>query len=319
MATTEEVARDLLASINTDAGFLLGVRWLDSRYKELCTRFRPRHLRKIGELQIPADVSTGVVAVTRDSVTVTGTSTTWATAPSTTAESTKWYFRADSAWYQCAGFSSDTEMTLTTNYSEDTGSSKSYVLVKRHHSLGATVRWLGDAMLTRLRMPINVTSIDHLDRDAPGRTITGAFPDTMVQVGVDSSGAMMVEFYPYNDDSEIIHYVYWDMPSTLTITSTIPPQVDPFMLKEGALIDLYRYMMASALSKGQIDAAAVYRNEMNTQRTRWENYIQMAQKADRGTDDTTLILSHIGRDPTFMASDIRTAHDEVYIRGNRSW
>ena len=319
MATTEQLARDLLASLNTDAGFLNAVKWIDFRYQELCSRFRPRHLRNVGEVQLPARVSTGTVTVTRDSQTVTGSSTTWATAPTTTTVATKWYFRAESAWYQCGSFSSDTELTLTTAYSEDGGAGESYNIVQRHHSLSANARWLGDAVLTRLRLPINVTSIDALDREAPGRTIVGAYPDTMVQVGTDSSGDILVEFYPYNDDSEIVHYVYWDMPTTLAITSTIPTQIDPFVLKEGALIDLYRYMMANSLSRGQIDAGAVFRNEMNTQRTKWENYIQMAQRADRGVDDTTLILSHIGRDTRYMASDIRTARDEVFIRGNRSW
>ena len=319
MATTEEIARDLLASLNTDAGFLNAVKWIDYRYKELCSRFRPRHLRVVGEIQIPARVSTGSVAVTRDSQTVTGSSTTWATAPTTTDVATNWYFRAESAWYQCAAFSSDTELTLTTAYSEDTGSSKSYNIVKRNHSLNTNARWLGDAVLTRLRIPINVTSADALDREAPGRTIVGAYPDTMCQVGTDSSGDLQVEFYPYNDTSEIIHYVYWAMPSSLSITTTIPPQIDPQALKEGALIDLYRYMMANALDKSRIEQAAVYRNEMRAQMTSWENFIRSAQRTDRGVDDTTLILSHIGRDSRYYSHDIRNARDEVFYRANRSW
>jgi hypothetical protein len=319
MATTEEIARDLLASLNTDAGFLNAVKWIGYRYRELCSRFRPRHLREIGELQVPARVSTGSVAVTRDSQTVTGSSTTWATAPTTTDVATNWYFRADSAWYQCASFSSDTELSLTTAYSEDTGSSKTYNIVKRFHSLTSTARWLGDAVLTRLRIPIEVTSIDSLDRMAPGRTIVGAYPDTMCQVGTDSSGDLQVELYPYNDDSEIIHYVYWSMPSSLSITTTIPPQVEAHALKEGALIDLYRYMMANALDKGRIEQAAVYRNEMRSQMSTWENFIRSAQRTDRGVDDTTLILSHIGRGQRYYSGDIRNARDEVFYRGNRSW
>ena len=307
MATTEEVARSVLASLDTDAGFLNCVKWVDYRYREICSRFRPRHLRKIGEYQIPARVSTGSVAVTRDSSTIVGSSTTWATAPTTTAVAGNWYFRAKSAWYQMSAFTSDTAATTT------------YNLVQRHHSLSTGARWLGDAMLTRLRIPVSLKSIDALDREAPGRTIVGAYPDTMCQVGVDSSGAIQVEFYPYNDTSEIIHYVYWDLPTTLAITTTIPPQIEPHMLKEGALIDLYRYMMARALDRNQVEQAAVYRNEMRSQMTSWEKYIMTAQRTDRGVDDTTLILSHIGRDSRYMGSDIRNARDEVYIRGNRSW
>jgi hypothetical protein len=38
--TTEVVARDLLASMNTDAGFLNAIKWIDYRYKQLCSRVR---------------------------------------------------------------------------------------------------------------------------------------------------------------------------------------------------------------------------------------------------------------------------------------
>jgi hypothetical protein len=81
MGTTEEIARDVLAAMNTDAGFLNAIKWIDARYKQICGRFRPRHLRNLGELVLPKRVSTGTVAVTRDSASVTGSTTAWGTAP----------------------------------------------------------------------------------------------------------------------------------------------------------------------------------------------------------------------------------------------
>ena len=318
MATTEDVARDLLASMNTDAGFLNAIKWIDYRYKQLCSRVRFRHLREIGEYQIPARVSTGSVAVTRDATAVVGSSTTWATAPTTTTVATNWYFRAASAWYQVASFSSDTDLTLTTAYSEDTGSSQSYNLVQRYHSLHTNARWLGDFVHTRLRTNIDVANMGQMDRDAPGRTLVGMYPTQVSQMGTDSSGDLQVEFYPYSDESEIVHYVYWGMPSTLSITTTIPPQIDPQVLKEGALIDLYRYLKAKAISIGQIDAAALLRNDEHAQNTRWERIMQEARRADRGVDDTSFILKHYGG-RRGLTGDITDARDEIYYRGARGW
>jgi hypothetical protein len=140
------------------------------------------------------------------------------------------------------------------------------------------------------------------------------------QLGTDSSGDLQVEFYPYADDSEIIHYVYWNMPSTLSITTTIPPQIDPQVLREGALIDLYRFMKAKALSMGQVDVAALLRNDEQAQMTRWERIIQEARRADRGIDDTAFILKHYGNDwGRGIRGDITDARDEIFYRANRSW
>ena len=316
MATTEDVARDLLAAMNTDAGFLNAIKWIDSRYKELCRRFRPRHLRKIGELQLPARVTLGNVDVTRDSSSVTGTSTTWNTAPTSGAQP-NWYFRAQSAWYRVSAVTDDTHLTIETPYSEDSNSTASYNLIQRYHSLSTGARWVGDMVLSRLSLPLRVANLSEFDLEAPGRLIVGSFPETVSQLGTDSSGAIQVEFYPYNDTSEIVHYVYWDMPATLGITTTIPPQIDPGVLKEGALIDLYRYMKARALDKGNTEAAAVYRNDEQAQRIIWDRYIGEAAKADRGIDDVSFILAAVGR--RIQTGDIRTARDEIYYRANRAW
>jgi hypothetical protein len=318
MATTEEVARDLLASVNTDAGFLNAVKWIDHRYKQLCSRVRFRHLREIGEIQIPAYASTGIVAVTRDNTAVTGTSTTWATNPTTTVNN-NFYFRSESAWYKIASVASDTALTLATNYSEDTGSSQSYNIVKRYHSLDTSARWLGDFVHTRLRTKLDVVNLGEMDREAPGRVQSGTYPIMVSQKGTDSSGDVQVEFYPYSRKSEIVHYVYWAMPSTLSISTTIPSQIDPSVLIRGAKIDLYEYLMSKAALAGNIDAAALFRNEKNTLETRWERVIQEAKRADRGIDDTSFILKNYSGAYPRGAGDITDARDEIYYRGDRNW
>jgi hypothetical protein len=54
MATVEEIAREVIASLNSDAAYLLAVKWADSRYKQMVSRARFRHLRTTGTISIAA-------------------------------------------------------------------------------------------------------------------------------------------------------------------------------------------------------------------------------------------------------------------------
>jgi hypothetical protein len=58
MATIEEIAKECVAAINSDAAYLLAVKWADSRYKQLVSRARFRHLRETGTIDISAGGST---------------------------------------------------------------------------------------------------------------------------------------------------------------------------------------------------------------------------------------------------------------------
>jgi hypothetical protein len=127
----------------------------------------------------------------------------------------------------------------------------------------------------------------------------------------------MIEVYPPPENSEIIRYIFWDMPTALTITSTLPLQIDPYIFKEGMLIDAYRYMKAKAILAGNLEAAAMYRNDEMTSMTKWEKFIQQAIKADRGVDDISLILQTARRGAwRGQGGDYRTAHDIVF---DRAW
>jgi len=71
-------------------------------------------------------------------------------------------------------------------------------------------------------------------------------------------------------------------------------------------------MKADALMKGNIEAAAVYRNDEQAQMTRWENFMMEARRADRASDDTSFILTALqGR---MTAGDITNARDIVLDR-----
>jgi len=318
MTQVQEVARDVLASMNTDAGFLNAIVWINNRYMELCGRVRFSHLRELGELYVPPRVdSCGTVTVAPGSPTVTGSSTTFLTAPlPTTAGDSgagQWYIKVRSNWQSISTFDSSTQITLSTNFAETSGSSLTYTILKRFHTVSTDARWLGDFVHERRRLVLETVPIAKLDRDAPGRNLTGSMPIYVADAGINSSGERQVELYPYPSTYELFHYVYWKRPTDISAaTATIPNEVDPYVLKEGALIDLYRYMKADALMKNQTEVAGFYRNDEKAQMIVWENVIKAARRADRAVDDTSFILTALGG--RISASDIRTARDIVVDR-----
>ena len=308
MATVDELARDIVGSLALDEGYLLAARWIDNRYKQLVSRVRFKHLRKIGEVQLSATYDTGTVTTTRDSTAVVGVSSLWNTTPGNGAQ-TDWYFKPSSAWYNIASITDDTNLVLSTAFSEDAVAAGAYKVLRRYYSLDTTARWLGDFVLSRLRLPLPLIPLEQLDREAPGRILTDQYPHCVAQIGVETDNYLKVEFYPYSATSEIIHYVYWDLPTELTIGSTIPTQVDPYVLKEGALIDAYRYLKSKARQKGDHEGANSWRNDEFAQSTKWERNIQEAVRTDQGADDKSFILSMYGGRRGF--GDIVTAHDHV--------
>lgn len=315
MATVEELIRDLESSVPGDYG-MAAVRWIDNRYRELVSKVRFRHLRAVGELSIPAAVSTGTVTVSRGSATVTPNATAqaaWVISP-TVATHQYWYFKASSAWYKVTSVNAAAAtLTLTTAFAEDTVTAGTYELVRRHHPLASTARWIGlfwhDRMRRKLEGPI---PYDVFTMRVPDRTLVSGTPTTVAQVGVDSSGVVIVELYPYPSESEIVHYSYWSLPTALTVSSTIPPQVDAYVLKEGALIDAFRWKMSQADSGEEM---SLWRNESRAQETKWNQYIMDAIRADQAADDVTIMLDTMSG--AAESGDIRDASGHWFATGTR--
>ena len=316
MATVDEVVRDALAAINTDAGAIYAAKCVDNRYKEMVARVKFRHLRQIGELSIPAVITTGTVSISRGSTTVTGSSTTFQTEVGSGSQE-YYYFRTRTAWYKIASITNETALELDSIFAEDDVSAGSYYIVKRYHPLASNARWMGDFVHTRLRKVLDERGHDQIDMIAPGRALVGNIPHYVAQVGVDSNNYLMVEVYPPPEESEIIHYVYWQLPTALTISSTIPAVIDPYTLKEGVLIDLYRYEKAKSIRAGNIDQAGFWRNEEKAQGTIWERRIKDAIRTSRGADDITFILKSFADSYGYRTRDQRTARDYVYDNWSR--
>ena len=313
MTTVDEVVRDALASIDTEANAIAAAKWLDNRYKEMVSRVKFRHLRQVGELSLPAVIDTGTVSVDRGLTAVTGVTTTFQTDMGAGVQE-YYYFRTNNAWYKIASVTNELGLVLASAFAEDDVAAGTYTIVKRHHPLASDARWVGDFYHTRLRQKLRSIGLDEMDMLYPGRSLVGNIPHYVAQVGVNTSGYLKYEIYPPPLESELIHYVYWTLPPSLTISSTIPSVIDPYTLKEGLLIDLYRYEKSVAIRKGNVNQAGIWRNDEKAQNTIWEKVIKDAIRTSRGSDDITFILEMFG---SSHRSDQRTARDYVLDNWNR--
>ncbi len=316
MPTVDELAREVIASIDTDENAIAAAKFIDNRYKEMVSKVKFRHLRQVGELYLPGIFATGTVSATRGSDAVTGVASQFQTDLGAGAQE-HYYFRASTAWYKIETVTNELALTLVSNFAEDDVSGGSYKIAKRTHPLPATVRWVGDFYHTRLRRSLVNVSLDELNHFSPGRSLTGNIPQYVAQVGLNAAGTMLIyEVYPPPEESELLHYIYWTLPTALSIGSTIPPVIDAYTLKEGVLIDLYRLEKSKAIRKGNIEQAAIWRNDEMTQMGKWEKAIKDAIRTSRGSDDMTVILDWF-KSRAETTGEQRTARDYIIDNWSR--
>lgn len=311
MATVEQVLKDVQSFAPPGISMPAAATWLNNRYREMVSKVQFRSLRKVGELIVPGQIDTGTVTATRGSTSVTGASTTFQTEISAGTQEHYW-FRARSAWYKIASVTNETTLVLSSAFAEDSVSAVSYNIVKRTHALASDARWLGKFVLPRNRRKLESYSEEEFDLSFPGRILVGSQPEAICEAGEDSNGYKQIEVYPFPEESEIIRYVYWALPTDLTISATIPTQIDHYVLKEGVMIDIYRAAKIKQIEMGNVEAAAIYANEEAKQRTIWKKALTDALRSQRGVDDVTFIIESFGgRKHT---TGIRTAREDVLSR-----
>jgi len=217
MATVEEVARDALASIDTDAAFLLAVKWVDKRYKQLASRARLRHLRETADI----DLSGG---------------------------GSEFDMPTDVVWYGTA----------------------------RYYAGSAYVR------------KVEYVPFEALEDFYPTRaTLTGG-PRVYSDKGLNAGAtAKNIEVYPAAAGSvgEKLTISYWEEPSDLTISSDLPLGIEDHVLREGVLVDLYRYEAMRSMKAGNAEAAQLIARQQAEQQQIWEQSILDAMSRSVGVDD----------------------------------
>ena len=319
MAKVSEVARAALAAISSDSSYLLASQWVNERYADVAAHHKLRHLREVIPLVTAAAITTDTVTTTNGSRVVTGTSTAAAAwSPSIVGR----YFRSANAWYKVVNFDG-VALTLTIDkpYAEDSGSGLSYVIAERFVALAKDVRWVGDPIVQgRTRTQLWRQSRTEFDLNNPGRLLEKSKQPwfwSEAGSGFNSDGEVvkMIEIYPPTEDAELFYYLGWKTPPKLGLEQELPIELDINQLKEGVLIDVMRDMMAKSAKANQIEQAALWRNEYRAQQTMWKDTRRTVAMADAATDDSTFILETIGG--AVAGGDVKTARDEVFIRGAR--
>lgn len=315
--TVEEVTRGVLAALNSSAGLLLTAKWVSDRYTRLAAKGRLRHLREVGELVVPAEIIAGTVTLTRGSAIVTGDATARAAwTPDVVGRS----LRARTTWYEIAALTTDGELRLRSPFAETTVTAGAYKIVQRFSPLDERARWLGDVIVSmRTRRPLEPVSLEALDLEAPSRpSVYGSAATQWADAGrrvIGEKSLRVVELYPYSTGAELYHYILYPVAPELRFDDEVPLEVDPHVLHEGALIDAMRYEMARAAQKGDVNGAALWRNEYRAQETRWERIMMDTFRADIAGDDLTFILTT--RDGPRTGRDIVSAQDEIHARAAR--
>jgi hypothetical protein len=318
MATYEDVARASLAALDTDAGLVRAAAWAYERYTELATRTRLRHLQRTGELVIPAPLTTGQATVTPGSPLIVGDAT---ASPTWNTNLIGRHFRAQVSWYEILDVVPDAaaaQLILRSAYSETSSGATGYRIVQRFTTLDSNVRTLGKFVHMRRRRELRPLNRLEMEVLYPGRTQISSGPRVVADIGVDpETHERRVEMYPYNTLAEQVVYQYWIAPPKVPVPAlldlSLPNEIDLPLLKTGVLVDLYRYEMAKLLHAGQVEPAALMRNEMRAQITTWERAIEDLISSDRGSNDVSMVLRLHG--PTPMDDPlIKDAHDEVLAR-----
>jgi len=179
------------------------------------------------------------------------------------------------------------------------------------------VKWLGRFVFPRRRIEVQNRSLNMLDWGAPDRVLASGGPWYWAENGRDENGAVQIELYPGSSQREVLYYTYWESPQELTLLDELPKPIELYVLREGALIDLYRYRASQEANAGRHDVAGYWRNESRAQSTSWEREIMDAIRSDRSVDDVSFIYQFLGQDVRGGSYDVQNARDEIYIRGAR--
>lgn len=321
--TVQELARSILGATGADAGPQMAARWINERYVEFVGRARTHQLQHYGSVFVPAPLTGGTVSVTQGSASVVGTGTSFA------SSNIGWFLRANITWYAVVGVAGQT-LTLDSAYSEGTNTASSYQLVQRYIPSDPAARWISHVAHQRTRRLLNALTQAEMEAAYPSRQIVGGFPSVWAEAartvtgGIDISatlgtaGQKLIEVYPPSTTPETYYYTYWTVPAQLTLTSTLPPEVDEYVLREGVLVDVYRWKSEKAANKALetnnlqlLQVAEYYANKESRQRTIWEQVIQDALVADAALRPEMSISIETWPNAPMWDRDIETAHDWI--------
>ena len=315
----QDVVLSVLAATASDAGVQLGLNWLNDRYKQFAARARVRQNRHYGTINAPAPITAGTVTVTQGSATAV-------LSTPLTASAVGWQIRISVQWYFIVAQAGDNvTLTLDTPYSEvaGVGGGASFTLVKRYLPVvDPATRWVSSVIHQRRRKRLDYKPFETLQSMYPGRTLVASLPwcwteasrfiETLdISPTLGTLGQKFIEVYPPSNIMETYTYIYWTIPSKFAATDTFPPEIDEYVLREGVLIDVYRYKKMQAAAKENVELAGLYGNFEARQETLWERKIQEAMVTDALFHNDVPVELTLFTDAGEYSGDITNAHQWI--------
>jgi len=319
MATIEDVARLAVAAVDLNVSFLFVCDFVKQRYTELVSRTKLKQLRTEINVFVPAPYTTGTLAVTQGSATAVGTGTAFG------PQHVGWQVRVQYNWYTVVEVSGQT-LTLEAPYADDTNAAGGFILLQRFIPLDPSVRWVSGIRHPRRFRSLLQRSLEWIDVRFARRLMVGPFPrywcEAARNVGLSALAAnrgKLLQIYPPSNIPETYVVLAWVVPEDLGPKSELPPEVDSYILREGAIVDIYRMKAneAAAAVPPNRELAELYSNLEARQRTIWENHIARAIAADRGSDDGEIETYHADGEDYLDDGDIVTARDLIYSQWSR--
>lgn len=283
--TIEELAREIVGSLDVEEGYLISQKWITNRYQEIAALLPLKTLLKFGEIVIPGAYKTGTIGVTKGSDVVTGVGTNWG------IELKGRFLRRERNWYEIEAVVNSTQLTLLSPYVETTALGVSYFIVNRRVPLVSGIRKIQE--MRAGGKTLDFMGAAELDIVFGERGLISSVPQIAAEVGIDvtvTPTVRLFEFYPYPLHDCLVSFTYHENPAFFGMASNIPDFIDPGLLKEGVLIDLYRFEMGRALKEGRVDVAGFWRNELRAQETTWERRLREIPMNTGATDAGTVML-----------------------------
>lgn len=308
MPTVEEVARQARAAIDSDLDLVIIGQWVSDSFRQAASIVRLRGLRQLGTITTKAPVTAGLATATNGSNVVTGDATAQAAWDSTLVGM---HFRSAVNWYEIQSVTSTPTLVLTSDYTEETVTAGGYEIVERVIVLPKEVRHLTTVVHPRLHRVLNRISLTELNTRFPARTFVGVGPQWYAESYRQHDAQKRIETYPASSQAETLYYTFWEEPPVLQGEDEIPGDIDAHALVEGTLMRMYRHMSAEAAKKGNIEEAALWRNEWRAQNTTWRTQtMNEITRSDATGSDVTFVIEQAGLN--FGEFDIFNAEQHIW-------